>query len=250
MLTARVIPCLDFSDGRVVKGVKFQNLRDAGDPASLALQYEDQGADEIVMLDVSATPESRANASSTVEVVRNRISIPLTVGGGVRSIDNIRILLESGADKVSINTAAVANPMLICDASERFGKQCIVIAIDAVAQEDDYAVVTNSGKRQTAHRATNWARQATSLGAGEILLTSWDRDGTQSGYDLQLIKEVAESVEVPVIASGGASNPNDMVLALRAGASAVLAASILHDRLFTISEIKNALKAAGYEVRL
>ncbi|MCW5947764.1 MAG: imidazole glycerol phosphate synthase subunit HisF [Fimbriimonadales bacterium] len=250
MLTARVIPCLDFVAGRVVKGVQFQDLRDTGDPASLALQYEDQGADEIIMLDVSATAESRSSASSTVADVRKRISIPLTVGGGVRSVDDVQALLESGADKVSINTAAVANPMLICEASDRFGKQCIVIAIDARKYHDDFVVVTNSGTQQTLLRASDWAMQATTFGAGEVLLTSWDRDGTQSGYDLLLIKEIAESVQVPVIASGGASHPNDMVLALRAGASAVLAASILHDKLFTISEIKNALKTAGYEVRL
>lgn len=249
MLTLRVIPCLDFAAGRVVKGVKFQDLRDAGNPASLALHYEDQGADEIIMLDVSATSEGRSNASSIVADVRKRISIPLTVGGGVRSVDDVRALLEAGADKVSINTAAVENPTLICEASDRFGKQCIVIAIDSKEHEGDHVVTIRSGTQRTFLRTADWARQASALGAGEVLLTSWDRDGTQSGYDLTLISSVASAVNVPVIASGGAANPMDMVLAVRAGASAVLAASILHDRMFTITDIKSALKTAGYEVR-
>jgi imidazole glycerol-phosphate synthase subunit HisF len=249
MLTVRIIPCLDCRDGRVVKGVQFQGLRDAGAPAELAAAYEAQGADEIVLLDVSATPEGRANQTDTVREVREQLSIPLTVGGGVRVADDAARLLGAGADKVGANTAAVSNPQLIDDIAKRFGCQCTVIAIDAAWAEDHWEVVTLSGKNRTGIDAIEWAKEATKRGAGEILLTSWDRDGTRSGYDLNLLRAVSDAINVPVIASGGADSPEHMVDALNAGAHAVLAASIFHDGDFTVGKIKAALAACEIEVR-
>jgi imidazoleglycerol phosphate synthase cyclase subunit len=249
MLSARVIPCLDVRDGRVVKGVRFQGLRDAGDPAELAASYERQGADEIVLLDVSATPESRGATRDTIRRVRERLSIPLTVGGGVKDVDGARRLLEAGADKVSINTAAVRRPALLAEVAGRFGRQCTVIAIDAASRNGDgWEVVVRSGAERTGRDALDWAYEAT-RDAGEVLLTSWDRDGTRSGYDVELLAAVRERTPVPVIASGGADTPEHLLAALRAGADAVLAASIFHQGERTVSEVKDYLAQAGVEVR-
>jgi imidazoleglycerol phosphate synthase cyclase subunit len=249
MLAARVIPCLDVKDGRVVKGVRFQGLRDAGSPTELAAAYEDQGADELVLLDVSATPEGRKTALHTVQAVRARLSIPLTVGGGVRSVEDAGALLDAGADKVSVNTAAVMAPDILRELAERFGRQCVVLALDAAQHERGFEVVIRSGKERTGQDAVAWAGSATALGAGEILLTSWDRDGTRAGYDLPLISAVSSRVSVPVIASGGASNAGHLLAALRAGADAVLAASIFHEGDTTVGELKRYLAEHGIEVR-
>jgi len=249
MLTVRIIPCLDVRGGRVVKGVRFSNLRDAGDPAELAALYEEQGADELVLLDVSATAEGRSTHLECVRRVRACLSIPLTVGGGVRSVEDASALLEAGADKVSLNTAAVSHPELLSEMARRFGSQCTVLALDAAAAGQGWIVVVRSGRERTAADAVCWARQATELGAGEILLTSWDRDGTRSGYDLALLTAISGAVGVPVIASGGANSPEHLVEAVRAGAAAVLAASIFHDRDTTVGQLKDALAAAGVEVR-
>lgn len=251
MLTRRIIPCLDVRDGRVVKGVRFQGLRDAGDPAEQARRYETDGADELVILDVSATPEGRANAAHTVAAVRDVLGIPLTVGGGIRSIDDAERLLDAGADKISVNTAAVSDPDLLTRLSERFGSQCTVIAIDAAARADGsgWEVVTRSGTHRTGIDAIAWAREAVARGAGEILLTSWDRDGTRSGYDCDLLRAVSEAVPVPVIASGGADSADHLREALEAGADAVLAASIFHDGDTTPRAIKDVLARHGIEVR-
>ncbi|MCC5787720.1 MAG: imidazole glycerol phosphate synthase subunit HisF [Phycisphaerales bacterium] len=254
MLTTRIIPCLDVDAGRVVKGVKFQNLRDAGDPAQLAARYEAEGADEIVILDVSATSEGRETAVNTVERVRAAIRIPLTVGGGVRTNDDARLLLEAGADRVSVNSAAVAEPALVARMAERFGVQCVVVAIDAAGSSGRdvgrWEVVVKGGRERTGIDAIVWASQVASLGAGEILLTSFDRDGTGEGYDTDLIAAVSTASKIPVIASGGASGPEHMALAVRAGADAVLAASIFHDGVYAVAQVKRELKDAGLEVRL
>ena len=249
MLATRVIPCLDVDSGRVVKGVRFQNLRDAGDPVEAASAYEGQGADEIVILDVSATPEGRANNLDTVAAVRDVLTIPLTVGGGVRSVHDASRLLDAGADKVGINTAAVSEPALVEELSATFGAQCTVVAVDAAANDEGWEVVTRSGTNRTGIDAVLWAGQVQKLGAGEILLTSWDRDGTQSGYDLELLKAVSEAVRIPVIASGGAFTTGHLVEAVEAGASAVLMASILHDGHTTVGLLKEGMAAAGVEVR-
>jgi len=251
MLTSRVIPCLDVKDGRIVKGVRFQGLRDAGDPATQAARYQEEGADELVILDVSATPEGRGNAVETVRQVRAVLSIPLTVGGGVRRIEDAARLLEAGADKVAVNTAAVREPALVGRLAERFGSQCTVVAVDAARRADaeGWEVVILSGKERTGRCAVAWCREVAALGAGELLLTSWDRDGTRSGYDLELLAAVSAAVTVPVIASGGAAGPEHLVEALQAGASAVLAASIFHDGEHTVDDVKQALAARGVEVR-
>ena len=249
MLAVRVIPCLDVSHGRVVKGVKFQGLRDAGDPAELGALYEAQGADELVLLDVSATTEARGTQLDTVRRVRAELSIPLTVGGGVRGVRNAQDLLEAGADKVSLNTAAVERPELIAEIATRFGSQCAVVAIDAREQGDGFEVLIRSGKESAGRDAIAWAREAVMRGAGELLLTSWDRDGTRSGYELELIGAVAAAVNVPVIASGGAAGAEHLYQAIAAGADAVLAASIFHDREYTVGDVKRELKARGVEIR-
>ena len=216
MLTRRIIPCLDVRDGRVVKGIRFQGLRDAGCPEELARAYEAQGADELVFLDVSATPEGRGTHVQTVSKVRQQLSIPLTTGGGVRSVENARVLLGAGADKVSVNTAAVSNPQLITDIAENFGSQCSILAIDAAMTEGSSAenpvweIVVRSGRERTGIDAVAWAKEAVERGAGEILLTSWDRDGTRSGYDLALLNAISSAVNVPVIASGGADTPEHL----------------------------------------
>lgn len=248
-LAVRIIPCLDVRDGRVVKGIRFSGLRDAGDPATLATTYESQGADELALLDVSATPEGRSTALQTVRRVRRRLSIPLTVGGGVRCIDDAAALLDAGADKVAVNTAAFNHPDVLAGMATRFGSQCTVLALDAARRPAGFEVVVQSGRTRTGEDAVTWARQATALGAGEILLTSWDRDGTRLGYDLELTAAIARRVGVPVIASGGAACAEHLVAALQAGASAVLAASIFHQGQMSIMEVKEALGAAHLEVR-
>ncbi|MFV2038876.1 MAG: imidazole glycerol phosphate synthase subunit HisF [Acidimicrobiales bacterium] len=249
-LAARLIPCLDVRDGRVVKGVRFQGLRDAGDPVECALLYQDQGADEIVLLDISATLEGRGNALETVRQVRAVLSIPLTVGGGIVNADGAARLLEVGADKVSINTAAVRRPGLVAEIADRFGSQCTVVAVDAAATSDGaWEVVVESGRTRTGIDVCDWCRETTAAGAGEILLTSWDRDGTRRGYDIELISTVSAAVNVPVIASGGADEAGHLLEALNAGASAVLVASILHDGDTTVGRIKEVLTSAGVVIR-
>lgn len=249
MLTSRIIPCLDVSHGRVVKGIKFQGLRDAGDPAERAALYQDQGADEIVILDVSATPEGRGNQHETVAKVRERLSIPLTVGGGVRTEDDAAALLEAGADKVSVNTAAVSDPALLTAIATRFGSQCCVLAIDAAKRGEMFEVLIKGGREGTGIDAIGWAGDAQERGAGEILLTSWDRDGTRQGFDLPLTSAIAKAVHVPVIASGGADSARHMKDAFDIGADAVLAASIFHDDQLSVNEVKGQLMELGVHVR-
>jgi imidazoleglycerol phosphate synthase cyclase subunit len=235
----------------VVKGVKFQGLRDAGDPAELSARYEAEGADELVVLDVSATTEARGTQVDTVRRVRAELSIPLTVGGGVRNAQNAQDLLEAGADKVSVNTAAVERPELVAEIATRFGSQCAVVAIDARGTGDgNFEVLIRSGKETVGLDVIDWARQVVANGAGELLLTSWDRDGTREGYDLALVSAVAAAVPVPIIASGGAAGAGHMAEAINGGADAVLAASIFHDREYTIGEVKRHLADDGIEVRL
>lgn len=260
MLAKRVIPCLDVRDGRVVKGVHFVDLRDAGDPVELAARYDQEGADELVFLDISASHEGRSTRLDWVRAVAERLTIPFTVGGGISSLDEIRELLLAGAEKVSLNTAAVQDPSFVRQAAERFGSQCIVVAIDARRIPSEGAaggewprweVFTHGGRKPAGWDAIEWARRVEALGAGEILLTSMDADGTQSGYDLELTRAVARSVRVPVIASGGAGNLEHLKHALVEGeADAVLAASIFHDGRHTVAEAKAYLAAAGLPVRL
>ncbi len=249
-LLRRVIPCLDVSHGRVVKGVRFADLRDAGDPAELARRYQQQGADELVLLDVSATREDRGTMTETVARVRAELSIPLTVGGGVRSVDDAARLLRHGADKVSINSAAVARPELVSEIADQFGAQCTVVAIDAKRRDDGWHVMTRGGTQAESRNVLEWVEQVEWLGAGEILLTSHDRDGTGLGYDEALLQAVSQRCRLPVIASGGARRADDLAAALRAGAHAVLAASIFHDNALTINEVKSQLAAMGIRVRL
>jgi len=249
MLKARIIPCLDVNDGRVVKGVKFQNLRDAGSPEELAAHYEEQGADELVVLDVSATRQARLAMLDTVEIVRKQLSIPLTVGGGVGSVEDAGRLLNAGADKVSINSAAVRNPDLVNEMSQRFGAQCTVVAIDAKMTDGQFQVLTRSGTEAEALDAVAWAAEAQQRGAGEILLTSFDRDGTRSGYDLPMLTAVTKACSLPVIASGGANSVAHMVEAFEHGAHAVLAASIFHDGNMTVNDVKRELAEQGISTR-
>jgi imidazole glycerol-phosphate synthase subunit HisF len=249
MLKTRIIPCLDVNAGRVVKGVRFQNLRDSGDPTSLALSYQQQGADELVVLDISATPEGRGHQLEVITDIRKQLAIPLTVGGGVRRAADVEQLLLAGADKVALNTAAVSNPELIGEIAERFGRQCTVLAIDAVRKNHGWKVVTHSGSKTIDLDVIRWAQQGVAAGAGEILLTSFDRDGTQAGYDLELLTAVSSAVSVPVIASGGAQTAQHLKQAIDAGADAVLAASIFHDNKTTVSALKQELMALGIEVR-
>lgn len=250
MSARRIIPCLDVDLGRVVKGVRFQGLRDAGDPRERALAYQDQGADEIVVLDVSATPEGRGHQVEVTGRIRDALAIALTVGGGVRAADDAAALLDAGADKVAVNTAAVADPTLLERLASRFGAQCTVLAVDARATGPDrWEVVVRSGRDSTGRDAVGWCREAVERGAGEILLTSWDRDGTREGYDLDLLRRASEAVRVPVIASGGAEGPDHFVEAFEAGADAVLAASMFHDGDTTVADVKRALLERGIEVR-
>ena len=245
----RIVPCLDVKDGRVVKGIRFQNLRDAGDPADQAGEYERQGADEIVILDIGASAEGRETQRETVRAVRRRIHIPLTVGGGVRSVDDARGLLAAGADKVSVNTAAVRDPSLLERLSQAFGTQCVVLAIDARRLGDSWDTLVVGGREATGIDAIEWGREGTQLGAGEILLTSWDRDGTREGCDVELLEAMREAVDVPVIASGGIGTPDDVATAFRAGADAVLAASVFHDGDLTVGQIKTYVSEQGLAVR-
>lgn len=249
MLTSRIIPCLDVSDNRVVKGVKFKGLRDVGSPAELAARYEEQGADEIVVLDVTATNRNQKTQLATVEEVREMLSIPLTVGGGIRTVEDVERLISAGADKVSVNSAAVERPELIREIAERFGSQCTVVAVDARRSDEGWEVLTRSGKQATSLCAKEWSIEAEQLGAGEILQTSFDRDGTRSGYDCQLLNSVTSAITIPVIASGGADNATHLYEGLKAGASAVLLASILHDGVTTVAKLKTELIAMGACIR-
>ncbi|MEO7245338.1 MAG: imidazole glycerol phosphate synthase subunit HisF [Rubrivivax sp.] len=266
MLTKRIIPCLDVTGGRVVKGVNFVELRDAGDPVEIAARYNEQGADELTFLDITATSDGRDLILPIIEAVASKVFIPLTVGGGVRSVADVRRLLNAGADKVSFNSAAVADPTLIRAASERYGAQCIVVAIDAKRRHvqagngqsrgapgsaGGWEVYTHGGRRNTGLDAVDWARRMAELGAGEILLTSMDRDGTQSGFDLALTRAVADAVPVPVIASGGVGALEHLSDGIRlGGADAVLAASIFHYGTFTVGQAKALLARDGIPVRL
>ena len=250
MLALRIIPCLDVKDGRVVKGVNFVALRDAGDPVEQARAYAAQGADEITFLDIGATHENRETMFDVVSRTAAEVFIPLTVGGGVRSVEDIRKLLLAGADKASINSAAVSDPELVRRAAEAFGSQCIVVAMDAKrVSEDHWEVFTHGGRRQTGLDAVEWARRMAGLGAGEILLTSMDRDGTKLGFDLELLRRVVGAVRVPVVASGGVGSLKHFVEGARAGATGLLAASVFHDGVFRIQQAKDALAVAGLPVR-
>ena len=249
-LAKRVIPCLDVTAGRVVKGVNFVGLRDAGDPVEIAARYDGEGADELCFLDITASSDERDILLHVIEAVASRVFIPLTVGGGVRKVEDVRRLLNAGADKVSINTAAVQSPELVRDASSIVGNQCIVVAIDAKRNGATWEVYTHGGRRATGLDAVGWAKRMQVAGAGEILLTSMDRDGTRDGFDLRLTRAVSEAVGVPVIASGGAGNLEHLAQAVLEGkADAVLAASIFHFGEFTVGEAKRHLKARGIEVR-
>jgi len=252
MLAKRIIPCLDVNAGRVVKGTNFIDLRDAGDPVELAAFYDREGADELVFLDITASAEERSIIYDVVRRTAEQVFIPFTVGGGIRSIDDIRNLLKAGADKVSLNTAAVKNPSLVTDSARRFGSQCIVVAIDARAKGDGkWEVVINGGRTPTGLDAVEWSKKVEALGAGEILLTSMDKDGTKDGYDIDLTRAISESVRIPVIASGGAGTLEHLYQAIVEGAAdAVLAASIFHYREYTIEEAKRYLKDRGVPVRL
>lgn len=251
MLTKRIIPCLDVDAGRVVKGTKFINLRDAGDPVLVAEEYDHLGADELIFLDITASNEKRGIILDIVARTAERVFMPLTVGGGVRSLQDIRDLLNAGADKVSINTAAVADPEFVHKAAEKFGSQCIVVAIDAKqSAKKKWRVYTHGGRKATRLDVIVWARKMESYGAGEILLTSMDADGTKDGYDISLTKAVSGAVGIPIIASGGAGNPHHIYDALHAGASAALAASIFHFKQFSIAEVKDYLWQQDIPVRL
>ncbi|MCA0361448.1 MAG: imidazole glycerol phosphate synthase subunit HisF [Armatimonadetes bacterium] len=250
MTSIRLIPCLDIRDGRVVKGTNFVGIRDAGDPVERAKFYDEQGADELVFLDITASHEGRATVIDLAERVAEQVFIPFTVGGGLRTVDDMRQALLAGADKVSLNSAAVANPGLIREAAEKFGAQCVVVAIDAKRQGDHWEVFTHGGRTPTGIDAIEWAKQAVSLGSGEILLTSMDGDGTRSGYDLALTRAVSEAVGVPVIASGGAGNAQHMIDAVTEGkADAVLLAGILHDGVTNIEKLKSEMRASGLVIR-
>ena len=251
MLAKRIIPCLDVRDGRVVKGVHFVDLVDAGDPVEAARAYDSSGADEIIFLDITASNERRSALLDIVRRTAEVVFLPLTIGGGVRSVDDFRILLEAGADKIAINTAAVEDPDLIRRAAERFGSQCVVVAIDAKHVKGGWTVHTYGGRSDTGKDANDWAREVEHLGAGEILLTSMDRDGTQDGYDLPLLRSVSRAIGIPVIASGGAGSAEHILEALTTGeADAALAASIFHFGTFQVSEAKQALIDAGLPARL
>ncbi len=251
-LAKRIIPCLDVDNGRVVKGVRFVDIRDAGDPVEIARRYDEQGADEVTFLDITASSDNRDTMVHVVEAMAEQVFIPLTVGGGIRSLADVRRLLNAGADKVAINTAAVANPAFIKEAADHFGSQCIVVAIDAKQTGPGrWEVYTHGGRKPTGIDALEWARRMDAYGAGEILLTSMDRDGTRDGFDLALTRAVADAVRIPVIASGGVGNLDHLVEGILAGhADAVLAASIFHFGEYTIEQAKRRMAAAGIEVRL
>jgi cyclase len=251
VLRKRVIPCLDVAGDRVVKGVQFVDITDAGDPVALASRYAAEGADEICILDITASLEDRSTLLDVVTRIAATVNIPLTVGGGIRSVDDMRDVLRAGADKVAVNSAAAERPRLLEECAETFGRQCVVLAIDAKrSTTSSWSVLTHGGRRPTSLSAVDWARDGSRLGAGEILLTSIDQDGTKSGYDLDLLGAVKAAVEVPVVASGGAGSTSDMVAAFRWGkADAVLAASIFHNETTTVAAVKRSLALAGIDVR-
>ncbi|MFC8731270.1 imidazole glycerol phosphate synthase subunit HisF [Luteimicrobium sp. NPDC057192] len=254
-VAVRVIPCLDVDAGRVVKGVNFENLRDAGDPVELAARYDAQGADEVTFLDVSASSSGRETTYEVVRRTADQVFVPLTVGGGVRTVDDVDTLLRAGADKVGVNTAAIARPELLSEIAGRFGNQVLVLSVDARRTQGDattpsgFEVTTHGGRRGTGIDAVEWAARAAELGAGEVLLNSMDADGTYEGFDLEMLRAVRAAVGVPLIASGGASTPQDFVAAAQAGADALLAASVFHFGRLTVADVKDALRAAGVEVR-
>ncbi|GAB1233299.1 imidazole glycerol phosphate synthase subunit HisF [Ferrigenium sp. UT5] len=252
MLAKRIIPCLDVTAGRVVKGVSFVELRDAGDPVEIARRYDEQGADELTFLDITASSDDRSIIFHIIEKVAEQVFIPLTVGGGVREVQDVRNLLNAGADKVSINTSAVTNPQLVADAARRYGSQCIVVAIDAKqTAPDKWEVFTHGGRRATGLDAVEWARKMQTLGAGEILLTSMDQDGQKRGFDLALTRAVTDALEIPVIASGGVGNLQHLADGVKiGGADAVLAASIFHFGEYTVQQAKQFMAQQGIEVRL
>ena len=249
----RIIPCLDVDKGRVVKGVNFLNIRDAGDPVEIAKRYDKEGADEITMLDITASHETRDTTYKTVESIASQVFMPLTVGGGVRTLEDIKKLLRSGADKVSINTSAVENPDFVKEAADKFGSQCIVVAVDAKSSNMDgesWEVVTYGGRNRTGIDVLEWTQQITEYGAGEILLTSMDRDGTKVGFDNSLVSKVSSGISIPVIASGGVGNLDHLIDGIKiGGAEAVLAASIFHFSEFSIKEAKEAMRASGINIR-
>lgn len=253
MHTKRIIPCLDVKDGRVVKGINFVNLRDAGDPADVAAAYDKAGADEVVFLDITASADSRATQLEWVREVASKVFIPFTVGGGIRTVDDFKAILREGADKISINSAAIMNPQLISDAADKFGSQCVVVAIDAKRREDGsgWNIYKNGGRVDMKMDAVEWAIKAEKMGAGEILLTSMDGDGTKAGYDIELTRAVSQAVGIPVIASGGAGTLEHFHEALtEGGAEAALAASLFHYKELEIREVKEYLRAKGVSVRL
>jgi len=252
MLTQRIIPCLDIDAGRVVKGQRFVNLRDVGDPVELATRYEAEGADELTLLDITAASDGRAAALETLRRAAGRVFIPVTLGGGMRTVEDMRAALHAGADKVSVNTAAVERPELISEAARAFGSQCVVLAVDARrgATPSGWEVVTHGGRQPTGRDAIAWLREGADRGAGEALLTSMDRDGEQSGYDLDLLRAASAALCIPLIASGGAGQPDDLAEALLAGADAALAASIFHDRRYSVGAVKARLRERGLAVRL
>lgn len=257
MLAKRIIPCLDVTDGRVVKGVNFLELRDAGDPVEIARRYDEQGADELTFLDITASSDNRGLILHIIEEVASQVFIPLTVGGGVREVEDVRRLLNAGADKVSINSSAVVNPQLVADASDRYGSQCIVVAIDAkqvgvdASGQPRWEVFTHGGRKETGLDAVEWARKMVNLGAGELLVTSMDRDGTKIGFNLGLNKAISDAVDVPIIASGGVGNLQHLVDGVKlGGADAVLAASIFHYGEYTVRQAKEYMREHGIEVRL
>lgn len=251
MLAKRIIPCLDVTHGRVVKGVNFVELKDAGDPVEIARRYNDAGADELTFLDITATSDDRDLILHIIEAVASEVFIPLTVGGGVREVGDIQRLLNAGADKVSINTSAVLDPQLVRDAADRYGNQCIVVAIDAKRVDDHWEVFTHGGRKATGLDAVEWAQKMAEFGAGELLLTSMDRDGTKSGFDLPLTRAISDAVAIPIIASGGVGNLQHMVDGVNEGhADAVLAASIFHFGEFSVEQAKRYMQQHGIEVRL
>ncbi len=250
-LAKRIIPCLDVDKGRVVKGVNFVGIRDAGDPVEIAKRYNDQGADEITFLDITASHEERETTVHMVEAIAEQVFIPLTVGGGIREIADIRNMLNAGADKVSINSAAVYNPDFVRAAADKFGSQCIVVAIDAKQVDDHWEIFTHGGRKPTGINAVEWAEKMADFGAGEILLTSMDRDGVKTGFDLGVTKAISDAVNIPVIASGGVGNLDHLVDGVKlGGADAVLAASIFHFGEYTVQQAKEHMAAAGIEMRL
>jgi cyclase len=251
-LAKRIIPCLDVTNGRVVKGVNFVELRDAGDPVEIARRYDEQGADELTFLDITATSDGRDLMLHIIEAVASQVFIPLTVGGGVRTVDDVRRLLNAGADKISINSTAVANPQMVQDAAQKYGSQCIVVAIDAKRSgEGRWEVFTHGGRKPTGLDVVEWAKKMEGLGVGEILLTSMDRDGTKSGFDLELTRAVSDAISIPVIASGGVGGLQDLADGIRVGkADAVLAASIFHYGEYTVQEAKRFMAGQGIPMRL